>query len=304
MDNRGFIILLIIIALLVFSISFSQVSYSSFVMTYTYRMNCNGYGEVTITISNLTNYFSVPIIIDKYALRDTIIVTDDEGSLLTYDFVNETMLLIYSYNTTDTIIVSYTLNNFTIRNSILEAIITPKASSSIILPKEAGLIYFNGTAEVTVYDDFITLRYDAPGTYLIEYICEASLSPTNTVTSPETSTNNFLNQQNLSWIIIIGAVAAALILFYIFYKRTKGVEAIITTSEVDERDIKIMKALLEGKETISGLAKKLGISKSIVWRRTNKLAELGFIEKETRRGRTLLSLTEKGRKLVEREEKQ
>jgi len=93
------------------------------------------------------------------------------------------------------------------------------------------------------------------------------------------------------------------LLLYLLYRRSRRVEAVISTSEIDERDIEIMKALLEGKETISGLAKKLGISKSIVWRRTNKLAELGFIEKETMRGKTLLSLTEKGRKLVEREEK-
>jgi len=294
----------LILLSIIFSICTSGLFYSS-TSTYTYRFNCNGYGEVTITITNLTNYFSVPVYIDKFALLETIIVTDDEGNLLPYDLLNKTTLLVYTYNETDTIIVSYTLNNFSIRNNVFEAIITPKAQSSIILPKEAGLIYFNGTAEVSIYDEFITLRYDSPGTYLIEYICEAT-QPIITSTYPSPSTNTginvFSNTQNLTW-IITGIVIVVSLLLYVFYKRSRKVEAVITTSEIDERDIEIMKALLEGKETISGLAKKLGISKSIVWRRTNKLAELGFIEKETRRGKTLLSLTEKGRKLIEREEK-
>ncbi len=287
-----------------FSLCVSGLFYSS-TSTYTYRFNCNGYGEVTITITNLTNYFSVPVYIDKFALPETIIVTDDEGNLLPYDLLDKTTLLVYTYNETGTIIVSYTLNNFSIRNNVFEAIITPKAQSSIILPKDAGLIYFNGTAEVSVYDEFITLRYDSPGTYLIEYICETTQPITiSTYPSPSTNTgiNGFSNTQNLTW-IVTGIVIVVSLLLYLFYRRSRSIEAIISTSEIDERDIEIMKALLEGKETISGLAKKLGISKSIVWRRTNKLAELGFIEKETRRGKTLLSLTEKGRKLVEREEK-
>ena len=289
---------------IILSICTSGSFYSS-TSTYTYRFNCNGYGEVTITITNLTNYFSVPVYIDKFVLPETIIVTDDEGNLLPYDLLDKTTLLVYTYNETDTIIVSYTLNNFSIRNNVFEAIITPKAQSSIILPKDAGLIYFNGTAEVSVYDEFITLRYDSPGTYIIEYICETTQPITTSMyPSPSTNTGNngFSNTQNLTW-IIIGIVIVVSLLLYLFYRRSRRVEAVISTSEIDERDIEIMKALLEGKETISGLAKKLGISKSIVWRRTNKLAELGFIEKETMRGKTLLSLTDKGRKLVEREEK-
>ncbi len=290
---------------IIFAYSVSGLFYPS-TSTYTYRFNCNGYGEVTITITNLTNYFSLPVYIDKFALLETIIVTDEEGNLLPYELLNKTTLLVYTYNETDTIIVSYTLNNFSIKNNVFEAIVTPKAQSSIILPKEAGLIYFNGTADVSVYDDFITLRYSSPGTYVIEYICKITKPTTTSMyinTHTRTSINEFFNTRDIIWIVIGVIMIVASLLIYMIYKKSRGIETVITTSEIDERDIEIMKALLEGRETISGLAKKLGISKSIVWRRTNKLAELGFIEKETRRGKTLLGLTEKGRKLIEREEK-
>ncbi|MCD6301020.1 MAG: winged helix-turn-helix transcriptional regulator [Staphylothermus sp.] len=272
--------------------------------TYTYRFNCNGYADVTITFTNLTNFYSIPVYIDKYTLPDTIIVADDKGNLLPFEFINETMLLVYTYNETSTVIVSYTLNNFSIRNYVYEAIITPYTQSSIVLPKEAGLIYFNGSAEVSVYDDSITLRYNEPGTYLIEYICETTQAFTTTTPSEpytDANTNPLFNTYHLLW-IITGTILVS-VSIYLLSRRKRRVEAIITTTEVDERDIEILKALLEGQETISGLAKKLGISKSIVWRRVNKLADQGFIEKKTLRGKTLLNLTEKGRELIEKKEK-
>ncbi len=71
---------------------------------------------------------------------------------------------------------------------------------------------------------------------------------------------------------------------------------LIRAEELDERDYEILKALKESTETISSLARKLGLSKSVVWRRVQKLLRLGLISKEDKGGRTYLSITEEGLK--------
>jgi len=79
-----------------------------------------------------------------------------------------------------------------------------------------------------------------------------------------------------------------------------GVGELVRAEELDERDYEILRTLKEGTETISSLARKLGLSKSVVWRRVQKLLRLGLISKEDRGGRTYLSVTEEGlRKLGE-----
>ncbi len=68
--------------------------------------------------------------------------------------------------------------------------------------------------------------------------------------------------------------------------------------ELDERDHSILKALAEGEENISSLARKTGLSKSVVWRRIQKLARLGLVEREDRGGSTYIRLTSRGRREV------
>ncbi len=69
---------------------------------------------------------------------------------------------------------------------------------------------------------------------------------------------------------------------------------LVRAEELDDRDIEILNALREGRETISSLARKLGLSKSVVWRRVQKLLRMGLINRLDEGGRTYLSLTEEG----------
>jgi len=66
-------------------------------------------------------------------------------------------------------------------------------------------------------------------------------------------------------------------------------------SGVDERDRKILAALEEGGPMgVSEIAKKLGLSKSVVSRKLRKLAEMGLVEKSVVDGRPVYSLRRRG----------
>jgi len=74
---------------------------------------------------------------------------------------------------------------------------------------------------------------------------------------------------------------------------------LVKAGELDERDVEILKALRESRETISSLARKLGLSKSVVWRRVQKLLRMGLISRSDEGGRTYLSLTDEGLRRLE-----
>jgi len=126
----------------------------------------------------------------------------------------------------------------------------------------------------------------------------------STVTKPQPS------QGNVTWVyalIVIVIVVAIIAVAALRSRRATsggssatGVGELVRAEELDERDYEILRTLKEGTETISSLARKLGLSKSVVWRRVQKLLRLGLISKEDRGGRTYLSVTEEGlRKLGE-----
>lgn len=119
------------------------------------------------------------------------------------------------------------------------------------------------------------------------------------------------SQGGTAWIyalIAIAIVVAIVAVAALRSRRTKrkgvsvaGTGELIRAEEIDERDYEILRTLREGTETISSLARKLGLSKSVVWRRVQKLLRLGLISKEDKGGRTYLSITEEGlRRLGER----
>ena len=108
-------------------------------------------------------------------------------------------------------------------------------------------------------------------------------------------------------LIVIAIVTAIVVVTALRSRRASrggssavGAGELIRAEELDERDYEILRTLKEGTETISSLARKLGLSKSVVWRRVQKLLRLGLISREDKGGRTYLSITEEGlRKLGE-----
>lgn len=133
----------------------------------------------------------------------------------------------------------------------------------------------------------------------------ATSTQQTTQSSSSTPTKPQPSQSNTAWVyasIAIVIIATIISVATLRARRAKHSSAttsmgeLIRAEELDERDYEILKALKESTETISSLARKLGLSKSVVWRRVQKLLRLGLISKEDKGGRTYLSITEEGLK--------
>ncbi len=104
--------------------------------------------------------------------------------------------------------------------------------------------------------------------------------------------------------VVAAIVAASIIASLIRRRGARSTQAAsvpmeIVKEELDERDAEILKALKEESMNISALAKKLGLSKSVVWRRANKLSRLGLITKVEEGGKVVLRITDEGIRALE-----
>lgn len=108
---------------------------------------------------------------------------------------------------------------------------------------------------------------------------------------------------------MVGVVAAAIAALFFLRRGGRGGGAAGAGSsssggaavieELDDRDRAILEAVTEGGKSISDLARELGLSKSVVWRRTNKLVEFGLLKRiQDKTGRVILELTDKGREVL------
>ena len=128
----------------------------------------------------------------------------------------------------------------------------------------------------------------------------------NTQTSSSITTKTQPSQGNTAWVYALIVIAIVVVIIAAMALRSRraphggssavGTGELIHAEELDERDYEILRTLKESTETISSLARKLGLSKSVVWRRVQKLLRLGLISKEDKGGRTYLSITEEGLK--------
>lgn len=109
--------------------------------------------------------------------------------------------------------------------------------------------------------------------------------------------------------VVVGVVAAAIAALFFLRRGGRGGGAAGAGSsssggaavieELDDRDRAILEAVTEGGKSISDLARELGLSKSVVWRRTNKLVEFGLLKRiQDKTGRVILELTDKGREVL------
>ncbi len=105
-------------------------------------------------------------------------------------------------------------------------------------------------------------------------------------------------------ILPVVGVIAAVTGFLILRRRAGGKPTEVEYLEVpagglDDRDKAILKALSDrGSASISELSRVLGLSKSTVWRRVQRLSRDGFIELVDEGRRVILRLTEKGREAL------
>jgi len=148
------------------------------------------------------------------------------------------------------------------------------------------------------------------GTSLSTSTTHATTQSTNTQTSEihssSTSTASSSTrsppQQLGQYLPFIGlaAVAATVVAFMLIKSLRK--RPVITepevTSGLDDRDIAILSALVGGELSLSDLARKVGLNKSVVWRRVNRMMREGYLERRVVKGKTMYRLTEKGLRAV------
>ncbi len=130
---------------------------------------------------------------------------------------------------------------------------------------------------------------------------ESSTTTTATLTSSRTNPSkggSSLYYAALAAIIVIIGLA-----YYLYKNKTSQepgpAEPTLIDSQLDDRDLLLLKLISRGGHNISSLARESGLSKSVVWRRIKKLEDLGLIETSKGIGKVDLSLTDKGRRVLE-----
>lgn len=343
----------------------------AYTVSYTYKLDSEGRASVTVMISGVEGTYTVYVKVDKSIVPGSAVATNEVGNVLPVELVNGTMLAIYTANTSKDVVLTYTALVATEVADYIEIVVTPAGPAAVVLPKGAALLYFNGSATISMYDDTITLTYGSGGTYLIQFLPPiATTTPTTTTptvttptTTPMTPTTTPITTPSLTtpmptettptttsptlttttptttptetatptttptappsgvqnwgiYIAVVLVVIIAAVLIAVAKRRkggaassgreipppTEGPGGFIVDSNVDERDIEILKALKDEKLTISGLARKVGLSKSVIWRRVRKLADLGLINKVDEGGKTYLSLTKSGEEFLSKRE--
>jgi len=320
---RGGLIRAVPVMLILTLMTLQYVVVGGYTTDYTYKLSPDGYASVTVVVSGVEGYYVIYVSVDGSALRDSIIAINDAGEVLPVRLINETVVAVYTANTSRSVVLTYIALTSTQTPGYFEALVSPSGPAKVVLPTGAALLYFNGSAEVAFVDNTITLTYSSGGRYLITFIlpqattASATPIPIQTNTSPSTTpqtqspTSPSPPQQTPevqpgNWLpyITTALVVAAVAFTLILLRRGRGGGSVsvgggfATGGDIDERDVEILKALRGGRTTISGLARKLNLSKSVVWRRVKKLSELGLVSSVSEGDRTYITLTKAGEDLL------
>ncbi len=182
---------------------------------------------------------------------------------------------------------------------------TPTTTTTATIPATAT------TASVPVTTTTIptTVTSTTPATTTTTAVTTTTTTPVTTATgttATPVATTPVPTEKKWSLPVILGIVVVAVAVVALLLARSHGKSGTasgktpaVTTSisvedELDDRDMMILRILREGEETISSLSRKTGLSKSVVWRRVQKLIRLGLVEREDRGGSTYLRITREG----------
>ncbi len=181
---------------------------------------------------------------------------------------------------------------------------TPTTTTTATIPATATTTSVPVTTTTTPTKT-VTPTTPAATTTTVTTITTPVTTVTETTTTPS-ATTPALTERKWSLPVILGVVVVAVAVIALLFARSRGKSRAasgntlaVTTSvsvenELDDRDVMLLKVLREGEETISSLSRKTGLSKSVVWRRVQKLIRLGLVEREDRGGSTYLRITREG----------
>lgn len=299
---------------------------------YVYRLDYRGTADITVIV-NATGQDYVRLSLEPGFVDGTLTVYSENGTPLYFN-VSDGVATIYTYGQVSMLIAEYLAQVGNVSEEVIvNATIHPQGPASVFLPQGTALTYVTGNPDVNFMNGSIVLLFSKPGTYSIEYAVipptqttatTSSTAPPSITTSGSSTTStaqvatqssetqssayssNTSPQQQLSqYLPFIGlAVIAAAIVAFMLIKSLRGRSAITepeVTSGLDDRDLAILSTLAGGELSLSDIARKVGLNKSVVWRRVNRMMREGYLERRVVKGRTMYRLTEKGLRAISSE---
>lgn len=303
LGRRLYLIILVCVVLL---LSRSLAPQASSDIKYTYVLYPDGHADIKV-VCNVTGKETLELRLEKGYMDMTITVFSDSGTPLPYVLEPDGRIIINtSYLNNVTIEYEAVVGNVSAEVQV-NVLISPLGPADVILPLNSALLYFSGSPQVSTISDptgknfYIVLSYDKAGTYKISFLLLPHTETPTKTPSPQTSpTPESVGVPTTPILILVGVAAAASLGYFIMRRKLEKETAIEPLLEqgFDERDKAILKALGSGEATLSDLSKTVRLNKSVVWRRLERLRELGYVEKGYSRGKSIYRLTQKGLKTL------
>ncbi len=303
-ERRRYLIVLTCLGLLLFC---SLTPRASSDLKYTYILYPDGHADIKI-VCNVTGKEFLELRLEKGYVSETITVFSDSMPLPYALEPDGRIIINTSYLNNVVIEYEAIVGNVTAEVQV-NVFINPLGPADVILPLNSALLYFTDSPQIAAVSDptskqfYIVLSYGSAGTYELRFLLlprtetETSVVTPGTQPSPPTGGVGISNTLVLT---LVGVAAAALLGYFIMRRRLKKAPEIEPLLEYgfDERDKAILRTLSKGEATLSDLSKAIGLNKSVIWRRLERLRELGYVEKGYSRGKSIYRLTQKGLKTL------
>lgn len=303
MLGRRLCLIILVVGLLFFGVISSKASSD---LKYTYVLYPDGHADIKV-ICNVSGREFLELKLERGYVNETITVFSDSGMPLPYMLEADGRIIINTSNLSSVIIEYDAVVGNVFTEVQVNVLINPLGPAEVILPLNSALLYFSDSPQITTVSDptgkqfYIVLSYEEAGTYELSFLLLPRTetftgTPGTQTTSPPAEAGTF----NMFVLILVGVAAVALLGYFIMRRRLEKTPEIEPLLEYgfDERDKAILKILGNGEATLSDLSKATGINKSVVWRRLERLRELGYVEKGYSRGKSIYRLTQKGLKTL------
>ncbi len=320
----------VLLAVLVLALLVTQIFATSSPNTrYIYRLDYRGTADVTVIV-NATGQDYVRLSLEPGFMDGTLTVYTENGTPLYFN-VSNNVVTIYTYGQVNMLIAEYLAQVGNVSEEVIvNATIHPQGPASVFLPQGTALTYVTGDPDINFMNGSIVLLFSKPGTYSIEY---AVIPPTQTSATTTTSTvtgtgttissgsstttlssgtgtstasSTVTSQQQINQylpfigIAVLATAVAVLVLARLLRRRPVIAEPEVM-SGLDDRDLAILSTLAGGELSLSDIARRVGLNKSVVWRRVNRMMREGYLERRVVKGRTMYRLTEKGLRAISNE---
>lgn len=295
---------------------------SSFNVRHRYVLNPDGTATIITIVENIVGEGTVKIKLEKEYIEESLTAFSPDGMPLPTATTPEGEVVL-DVSGLSNITVEYVARVGELIGDVqINAIISPLGPAEVVLPSNSALLYFNGSPQIGTRSDasgkytYIILKFNSGGHYEVNYLMlptaetmpttpatPTTPKPTTTpATTPTTMPTTSPPKGDITEYLVMALLATALlvlIIYFIIRRRIAGqsVEPLIETG-FDDRDKAILKALSEGEASLTDLSKITKLNKSVVWRRLERLRNLGYVEKAYSRGMSVYRLTPKGLKLL------